>query len=385
MISSGELAVSGQEYAGEVKALEARDSFTRCLILDNLLEPIYEGIAIFAEQHVTPLNSDVASMPTILTALHFGMQRSSEMFSTLSEYITRSRRTINNIKRKTAILSYPGDPSNSPYLAGYMSALTCFYKVSSRFEVFRDPDFFLSYFKVFMFDDLLFAAILFRPGRSLVEFRDDVHLYVKERLTLFMTMDHSIWAARLQERILHPPTNIHELSSLSANRADLENTVFISDDLFTIAGDDCLDQIGRSILNDKISELYKFEQRTDSLMSVTCQTFAHLIATRTSIRLASRKVWVVNFENGVGLAETEAEFESLVARRGGSILPIKITTNVPDGPVVLECMAHEGIPYFVLRETESSGNILATFGHGHAAGWKLIHTINSELSAVLPC
>jgi hypothetical protein len=80
--------------------LEVRDKFARYLILDDLLEPLYEGVAVFAEQNLTSLESEAASDLTLLTGLHFGVMPSPAFFQELSKLLTQGRRTIINFCRR---------------------------------------------------------------------------------------------------------------------------------------------------------------------------------------------------------------------------------------------------------------------------------------------
>jgi hypothetical protein len=349
-----------------VTPLEVRDIFTRCLILDDLLEPLYEGVALFAEQNLTSLQSEAASVPILLTGVHFGIGMSPSFFTQISELLTRSRRTITNIKRKAAILSGPGDPGEDPYLAGYMSVLACFYKARWRVELFRDPDFFISYFKTFMFDDLGFVECALKQDRSLLEFRDDVHEYLAQRLDDFFKMDHSVWAERVNQRFLQ---GVNRKSTVEGKRSETNGEV-IPIEFFAIDNSESAVEKGRCELNSRVQALYKLADiKTDcpdpTLAGSISHVLAQIVSTRFSMRLASKKVWIVNFENGIGLAETQAEYTSLVAREGGRVIPLQLKDCVPDGPAILECAAEGEIPFFVLRalEEDKPGPVLATFGH----------------------
>jgi hypothetical protein len=251
-----------------------------------------------------------------------------------------------------------------------MSVLAAFYKVARNNVLFRDPDFFISYFKRFMFDDLQFAECILRPNRVLTTFRDEVHGYLKNRLYQFFTMDHDDWAEKLNQCFRSGQRQD------AMTMTDDSKSEFVSPEFFTIANSVHQAERGRILLNTSVrvlleaTDALRTAQRPKGLtISPIRHLFAHVIATRSFLRIASRNVWVVNFENGVGLAETEAAYRSLLAREGGECVTTPIKDQVPNGPAILESVALGRMPYFVLRaiEKDKPGPVLAIFGHMLAA------------------
>jgi hypothetical protein len=125
----------------------ARESFIRFSMADALLDPLYDGIALFAEQNLSSLHSETASNPIVKIGMHYGVEMGQNFFKDVSTLLVRARRTISNIRRKKIILSYPGDPASSPYLTGYNTVMNCFHKSCFKVERLRDPDLFIVYFR----------------------------------------------------------------------------------------------------------------------------------------------------------------------------------------------------------------------------------------------
>jgi hypothetical protein len=247
-----------------------------------------------------------------------------------------------------------------------MSVLACFYKAGHSNALFRDPDFFISYFKTFMFDDLKFVESILREDRSLGQFQVDVHRYLQDRLHLFLTMDHAVSAERLNKHFAAGRLG----GSNAASKSTGTSVEAIPGEFFELLNTAEADR-GRVALNQRVRALYRFgslnedSQEKNKLRGSISHLLAHLVSTRSTMRLASRKVWIVNHKYGTGLVETEAEYNSLAEGNPGSISPIEVGNRVPDGPALLECAAADIRPFFVLRAVEENepGPVLATFGH----------------------
>jgi hypothetical protein len=267
------------------------------------------------------------------------------------------------------VLSGPGDAGQSPYLAGYMSVLACFYSAQGRQLLFKDPDFFISYFRLFMFGDFELIDCILRPGRPLWCFRAEVQDYLRQRLDRFFTMDHSHWADRLNQwfkmGIGMPYAN--PCLPHASNKVTVEEILknaFVIDN-----GRDAVER-GWLSLHQRVQALYERGRNNEELRQdytlerPISHMFAQLVSTRTTLRLASKKVRIVNFDGGVGLAEIEAVCTPSGEGIDRSAFPVPIEERVPDGPAILECAVVDIVPFFVLRALEGSepGRVLATFG-----------------------
>jgi hypothetical protein len=142
--------------------------FDEMLTVDTMLElirPISEGLALFAEYDISPGASSVISTPLLWTAIAL-LQRSEltdlsrpEMGQCM-ERLLSLRLTPASLRRKMGFLSRSLSEVDDVYFDGYMTVKRLYLDLSQIAPALADPDLFLSYLRCYLFEDYGMVAIL---------------------------------------------------------------------------------------------------------------------------------------------------------------------------------------------------------------------------------
>lgn len=188
--------------ARTIKYLQDRtDDDARFAILEDvvryettmeMLRPIAEGLACFAEFDATPGTSNVASGPMLWTSQLYegreGMRdRGFNLF--LFELLTRMRVDREVVRRKENLLASHFEFERSGHLAGYMTVKMLWNSAILRTNRAPDRDHFFSFLKSYFYDDHAFVATVLDPNVSEHEAGNQIGLYFQDRIRRFLTMD----------------------------------------------------------------------------------------------------------------------------------------------------------------------------------------------------
>ena len=135
----------------------------------NLMRPLAEGMALFAEFDAEPGESAAISTPLSFTYLSFHeIEPSKAPFEGLSALLARHRLSDDMRERKANLLVQPFSCVGGGYLPGYMLVknLWLYMLRERKCHRFWDRDLFLSYLQSFFYNDYEFIATLLSPETS---------------------------------------------------------------------------------------------------------------------------------------------------------------------------------------------------------------------------
>lgn len=132
----------------------AFDDYVRCMTASTILEPLAEGLALFAEFDTYPGNSRWMSQ-TLTTSLIFfapAVQTDGKPLLLLEGLLQRLRRDPLLLERKAGIYARPLNVLD-PYLIGYLSVRSLWCQMAAACPELNDRDLFLSYLRSYFYDD----------------------------------------------------------------------------------------------------------------------------------------------------------------------------------------------------------------------------------------
>jgi hypothetical protein len=170
------------------RSLEDKDSrilrilLGRYLLVTELLRPVAEGLACFAEFDVFPGGGNLRAAPLVWISIAAeptkhrvsdSGDQSSDLDAAIARLLTQLRQREDTARRKEALLIHPLDPQRGDgYLLGYM-LIKGFQRLHAGYEgpsseaiersrISRDSELLLSYYKAFFFNDAGLATLLLR-------------------------------------------------------------------------------------------------------------------------------------------------------------------------------------------------------------------------------
>lgn len=201
--------------ARSVKSLEdSSDDDVRFAILEDvvryettmeILRPIAEGLACFAEFDATPGTSNVLSGPMLWAfQLYEGggdemRKRGLDLF--LFELLTRMRLDPNVVLRKENLLASEFEFKSSGHLAGYITVKMLWNSALLRTDRAQDRDHFFSFLKSFIYDDHAFVATILDPSVSEHNAGNQICHYFQDRIRKFLTMNIDAAMAQYENAI----------------------------------------------------------------------------------------------------------------------------------------------------------------------------------------
>jgi hypothetical protein len=143
----------------------------------EFLNPLLEGLALFAEFDVHPGTSLYVSSVSQSAARVFGLGRSLNhtlrtgrinLWEALADFFFVARSDANFVERKIALLS---SSLRSPdgYLLGYLLVKNLWWMLIRRARKFTDPDLYFGFVRHFLFNDMYFANLLLNHSETLEE------------------------------------------------------------------------------------------------------------------------------------------------------------------------------------------------------------------------
>jgi hypothetical protein len=222
-----------------------------------------------------------------------------------------------------------------------MSVISCFYRVASQFPILRDPEFFLIYFRTFIFDDLELVDLLLDENYPIEKYAARLRVYVRQRLRLFMLLDHQGDAKELERWLLQAK----QPEPSDGNATTVPEGEYFRNDIATIANDPECKKRALKKINGKIRALLEnaslrgssdFDKSFRGSMSTILAT---LIESRTVLRLFSREIWVLNRNGNVLLLETKEAYLDASEGRDGNAILCEVPDKLQDGPAFVECVA----------------------------------------------
>lgn len=145
---------------------------SRYLTLSKVLNPLIEGIALFAELDTYPTQSEVCPSFLIYCSIVFSGKSHSDLSSLNSKEIDKEyseflveRRLLagEGILKKARLLSTSIDIFINPYLTGYLFVKSMQRLLIAVSKKFCDPNFFLVFIKQYFFEDLAMIEHILSP------------------------------------------------------------------------------------------------------------------------------------------------------------------------------------------------------------------------------
>ncbi len=197
----------------------AFDDYVRCMTASTILEPIAEGLALFAEFDTYPGNSAWMSQ-TLTTSLIFfapAVETGGRPLLLLEGLLQTLRRDPMLLERKAGIYAAPVNVFD-PYLVGYLSVRSLWCQMAAACSELNDRDLFLSYLRSYVYDD---------PGmvlRILDSYPSELHASKAIINHLLSRMSELVSFEGLRERVeqwIQSALNGHvDVASIRARAAD---------------------------------------------------------------------------------------------------------------------------------------------------------------------
>ena len=143
--------------------------FDEMLTVDTMIElirPLSEGLALFAEYDMAPGASAVVTPPLQWASIALAERSKlldlgqTEAAEKLAERLLNLRLAPNSLRRKMSFLSRHLTAVDSAYFDGYMTVKRLYLDLSQTVPALADPDLFLSYLRSYFFEDYGMVAIL---------------------------------------------------------------------------------------------------------------------------------------------------------------------------------------------------------------------------------
>ncbi|HEX7359705.1 MAG TPA: hypothetical protein VF283_04370 [Bryobacteraceae bacterium] len=143
--------------------------FDEMLTVDTMLElirPISEGLALFAEYDMAPGASPIVTTPLAWTSIAMSARSAlmdlsqPQAAQELTNWLLNLRLSPDSLSRKMDFLSRPLTALDSAYFDGYMVVKRLYLDLSQSVPTFADTDLFLSYLRSYLFEDYGMVAIL---------------------------------------------------------------------------------------------------------------------------------------------------------------------------------------------------------------------------------
>jgi hypothetical protein len=196
MIQAESLAQVG-ELASESSSDDVYDILEDVIRVDATLEimrPLSEGLALFAEHDLVPGHTKIISRPSLLASVLFvdPEEREQEHFEILPGKLAEVRLEARHIRRKADLLLQPLSCHDGGYLAGYLTVKYLYRMVISRSDHYLDPDFFFHYLRCVMYEDWDLVVLLLDDSINEYKVSSEVVRHCQQRLVDFLNHDHAL-------------------------------------------------------------------------------------------------------------------------------------------------------------------------------------------------
>jgi hypothetical protein len=148
---------------------EALQNLTRFEVLWTLLSPLIEGLALFCEYDVQPMQEHEGPMPMRLAAQLFAAKEGDTLFSMNERFrnlLSKVRGSTKAVEGKWTVLCRPLRPSMDPYVAGYLSIKSSWSIAANFCPALSDSSKFFIFVRNYVFEDLEMVRILLEDNFS---------------------------------------------------------------------------------------------------------------------------------------------------------------------------------------------------------------------------
>lgn len=186
-----------------IQGRSAFDDHVRCMTAMTILEPIAEGLSLFAEFDTYPGKSPWLSQTLVAASMYFApnIEDSERPLLPIQGVLQSLRRNPDLLERKAGIYAHSG---LSPYLIGYLSVKALWCQMAASCAELNDQDLFLSYVRSYIYDDPGMVSAVLRPAHSEVHAARNIvnHLISRiSKLVSFKKLSESVslWISSAEE------------------------------------------------------------------------------------------------------------------------------------------------------------------------------------------
>jgi hypothetical protein len=166
------------------------DDHVRCMTATMLLEPLAEGLALFAEFDTYPGESAWLSQTLTAATLYFtpAVETSGRPLILLEGLLQTLRRDPALLERKAGIYARRASTTD-PYLLGYLSVKSLWCRLSTGCCALNDRDLFLSYLRSYLYDDPGLVVAMLGPAHGEMHAAERIANHVLLRIRNLVTLD----------------------------------------------------------------------------------------------------------------------------------------------------------------------------------------------------
>ena len=228
------------------------DAVIRYEFAQQLMQPLAEGIALFAEHDASTGHSDLISEPLRLAGTLFAQGlavRSDQRWRKLPLVLAGARLTPLHIRRKADLLLQPLACKAGGYLPGYLATknLWMINLIHLKCSLFFDTDFFLNFFRSYFYDDWSMVAYLLDDSRSDIGALAPIADHLQQRMIRFATDTN-----RPQQALDYNREGVSNRASVQLHSKLGELTIYYD----SIGDDGDLSEVGKKRLQALFQELF---------------------------------------------------------------------------------------------------------------------------------
>lgn len=171
--------------AAPVRIQEAIGDYLRYERAVQILEPLIEGLALFAEFDVTGTSKEVWPLPLVWAVVLFGGRTPAppsveEFMAKGHSLVAAMQESEEMVARKTDVLLGTLKASANPYLAGYLTTKWAWHITANHRPVLLNRDVFFAFLRNYLFCDLELVRLLLEA--SVEEFDQKFALRIQTRM-----------------------------------------------------------------------------------------------------------------------------------------------------------------------------------------------------------
>jgi hypothetical protein len=158
----------------------------------DILRPLAEGLALFAEFDATPGHAETLSplMHTFTTLMAANLApKNTDVLDTTRQLLSDMRSEL--LPRKANLLARPFSYDGGGYLPGYLAIKVIWRWMTQHrgHNIAFDTDFFLNYIRAYFYDDLELVAILLNDEDQDVVATEAIGLHINDRIVKLFKSD----------------------------------------------------------------------------------------------------------------------------------------------------------------------------------------------------
>ena len=152
------------ETSADSTVIQPLDDILRFQAATKLLQPLMEGLALFAEFDCSVDEEKIMPLPLgVATALFSGSNKqhgSGKPHEILQAAIRRAHESPEVVQRKTSVVVNEFTPSRNPYLSGYLAVKRLWWAAARNHDAFATASTFLVFLRNYIFEDLALVSVL---------------------------------------------------------------------------------------------------------------------------------------------------------------------------------------------------------------------------------